>query len=111
MIDTRFKHKFADLIAKYPELDVIFMINTNDINDDYNTNAILASENHTLCNLEDLILYNDQWLNRDDAIEMLSDDVCDEPDFENLDDDEFYEAIENMLDEKYPSKKYIVIYV
>lgn len=53
--------------------------------------------------VHDLTLYGDMWLDEDDYLDKLSDDLCDEPEYQNLSDEEY----EKMIDEKVKNTEFV----
>lgn len=53
----------------------------------------------TSVSIQDLTLYNNYWLDEDDYAEELSDDLCDEPEYEHLSDKEYFEMINRKVKE------------
>lgn len=49
--------------------------------------------------IEELTLYNDRWMDRDDYEEELSNNLCDEEEYKHLSDEEFFKIIEQKVSE------------
>lgn len=59
------------------------------------------------CRVDNLTLYKDMWLDEDDYRYELSDDLCDETEYEDLSDEEY----EKMIDEKVNNTEFIKVIV
>lgn len=120
-----FKQKFAELCQKYPNAEVMFMVASDDMNDDYYTIAIHARENKSRCYVDKLTFYNDEmYLDRDGLRDRLVDYDIDfvmeelgcHPLSHNLSgnelsDEEFEEALEDYIDKNYTFETYIIVNV
>lgn len=60
--------------------------------------------------LEEITIYGDQWLNKDDFEEVLRDDMANDEQYENLSDEEFDNEVAKIVAET-AFVKAIVIYV
>lgn len=60
--------------------------------------------------LEEITMYGDQWLNKDDFEEVLRDDMANDEQYENLSDEEFDNEVAKIVAET-AFVKAIVIYV
>ena len=60
--------------------------------------------------LEEITMYGDQWLNKDDFEEVLGDDMANDKQYENLSDEELDDEIAKIV-AKTAFVKVIVIYV
>ena len=62
------------------------------------------------CDIQELTLYKDYWIPKDEYEEQLRDDLCDEEEYINMTDDEY----DKMIDKKVNETEFvnaIVIYV
>lgn len=107
-----FKQEFAELCKKYPNAEVMFIVSSDDINDDYYTSAINARENKSTCHIDKLTLYNDEmYLNKDDLAEHLIDYDIDSLEFDDLSDEEFEIELQKYINKNYEFKTYIIVNV
>lgn len=98
--------ELRNLILENPELPVLIFCGECSWSGEYSYE--LAEVNGV--EIKELTLYNDYWLERDDYIEELSNDLSDEEEYEELSNEEF----EQMVQEKAAGTEFvkaIVIYV
>lgn len=94
------------LILENPDLPLIIFAGEDAWQGDWPYNQVDA-RNH---GVQELTLYNDCWMDRDEYEEELSDDLCDEEEYKNLSDEEWDEMIKQKVAET-EFYKAIVIYV
>lgn len=95
-----------NLILENPELPLLIFAGEESWCGEWTYNQVDASEGKVVS----LILYNDLWLDEDEYRDRLIDDLCDEDEYKDLSDDEYYK----MIDEKIANSEFcnaIVIYV
>lgn len=98
--------ELRNLILENPELPVLIYCGEESWSGEYSYE--LAEVNGV--EIKELTLYNDYWLERNDYIEELSNDLSDEEEYEELSNEEF----EQMVQEKAAGTEFvkaIVIYV
>lgn len=95
-----------NLILENPELPLIVFVGEDAWTGDYSYNQAYASNGRA----EELTLYGDRWMDRDDYEEELSNDLCDEEEYKNLSDEEWDKMIEQKVAET-EFVKAIVLYV
>lgn len=95
-----------NLILENPELPLIVFVGEDAWTGDWNYNQADASNGR----VEELTLYGDRWMDRDDYEEELSNDLCDEEEYKNLSDEEWDKMIEQKVAET-EFVKAIVLYV
>lgn len=98
--------ELRNLILENPELPVLIYCGEESWSGEYSYE--LAEVNGV--EIKELTLYNDYWLERNDYIEELSNDLSDEEEYEELSNEEF----EQMIQEKVAGTEFvkaIVIYV
>ncbi len=88
-----------NLILENPDLPLIIFCGEEAWGGDWGYTQADVSKGE----IENLILYGDQWLDEDDYREKLSDDLCDEPEYKDLSDEEY----EKMIDEKVAQSKFV----
>ena len=95
------------LIIENPDLPLLFFVGDDVYSDDgYQYSMAYASD----AEIQELTLYSDVWMDKEDYAEKLSDDLCDEEEYKDMTDDE-YDA---MIDQKVKETEFvkaIVIYV
>lgn len=95
-----------NLILENPELPLIVFVGEDAWTGDWSYNQVDASNGR----VEELTLYGDRWMDRDDYEEELSNDLCDEEEYKNLSDEEWDKMIEQKVAET-EFVKAIVFYV
>lgn len=95
-----------NLILENPELPLIVFVGEDAWTGDWSYNQVDASNGR----VEELTLYGDRWMDRDDYEEELSNDLCDEEEYKNLSDKEWDKMIEQKVAET-EFVKAIVLYV
>lgn len=94
------------LILENPDLPLLVFCGEDAWQGEYCYNSVDASRG----DIEELTLYCDMWLDKDDYVEKLSDDLCDEEEYKNLSDEEWDKMIEQKVAET-EFVKAIVIWV
>lgn len=94
------------LILENPDLPLLIFAGEDAWQGDWSYNQVDASSGR----VEELTLYGDRWMDRDDYEEELTDDLCDEEEYNNLSDEEFFKMIEQKVSETEFCRA-IVIYV
>lgn len=77
------------LILDNPELPVIFFVSEDAYTGDYNYNLAYASS----VEIENLTLYNETWLTKEDYEDLLYNDLADEEEFKDLSDEDYEKMI------------------
>lgn len=83
------------LILENPTLPLLFFCGEECYRGEYPYEQAFV----TSVSIQDLTLYNNYWLDEDDYAEELSDDLCDEPEYEHLSDKEYFEMINRKVKE------------
>lgn len=95
------------LIIENPDLPLLFFVGDDAyIDDGYQYSMAYASN----AEIQELTLYSDVWLDKEDYAEKLADDLCDEEEYKDMTDEEYNKIIDDMV-EKTEFVKAIVIYV
>lgn len=94
------------LILENPDLPLLIFAGEDAWRGDWSYNQVDASRGR----VEELTLYGDRWMDRDDYEEELTDDLCDEEEYKNLSDEEYFKMIEQKVAETEFCRA-IVIYV
>lgn len=94
------------LILENPDLPLLIFAGEDAWQGEWCYNQVDASSGR----VEELTLYGDRWMDRDDYEEELADDLCDEEEYKNLSDEEFFKIIEQKVAETEFCRA-IVIYV
>ena len=94
------------LIIENPDLPLLIFCGpeTNSGEFPYESNKDIA------CDIQELTLYKDWWIPKDEYEEQLCDDLCDEEEYKNMTDDEYDAMIDQKVNET-EFVKAIVIYV
>ena len=112
MNNTKFNCSLNDttilrnLILENPELPLLIFCGEEAWNGDWCYNQAYASEGK----IKSLTLYGDTWMDEDDYRDKLSEDLCEDPEYKDLPDEDY----EKMLDKKVAETEFvtaIVIYV
>ena len=113
MNNTKFPVSLKDttelrkLIIENSDLPLLFFCGEEAYYDDGYPYSIANASN---AEIQELTLYNDVWMNKDDYAEKLGDDLCDEEEYKDMTDDEY----DKMIDKKVNETEFvnaIVIYV
>ena len=88
-----------NLILDNPDLPVLIFCGEEAWNGEYGYTQADASQGK----IEELTLYDDLWIDKDDYREKLSDDLCDEEEYKDLSDEEY----DKMLDEKVEETEFV----
>lgn len=95
------------LIKENPDLPLLFFAGEDAYSDEgYQYSMAYASD----ASIQELTLYGDVWMERDDYAEKLSDDLAFEEKYKNMTDDEYDAMIDQKVNET-EFVKAIVIYV
>lgn len=95
-----------ELILNNPKLPVLIFCGEESYTGEYGYNQAYASSGE----IEELTLYNDYWLAKDNYREELTDNLSDEEQYKDLSDEDY----EKMIDQKVAETEFvkaIVIYV
>lgn len=95
-----------NLIVENPELPVLIFCGEEAWSGEYGYTQADASSGE----IKNLTLYGDMWLDKDDYRDQLSDDLCDEEEYQDLSDEEYEKMIKQKVVET-EFVKAIVIYV
>lgn len=98
--------KLRNLILKNPDLPLIIFAGEEAWSGEYGYNQTDASNGK----VEELTLYKERWMNRDEYEEELSEDLADEEEYKNLSDKEYDEMIADKVSNT-EFVKAIVVYV
>lgn len=94
------------LIIENPDLPLIVFCGDDSWHDFYP----YEKANINNCEVKELTLYNDWWLDKEDYAERLSNDLADEEEYKDMTDEE-YDVMINQKIEETEFVKAIVIYV
>lgn len=95
------------LIIDNPDLPLLFFVGDDAyIDDGYQYSMAYASN----AEIQELTLYSDVWMNKDDYTEKLSDDLAFEEEYKDMTDEEYDAMIDQKVNET-EFVKAIVIYV
>lgn len=94
------------LILKNPDLPLLIFCGEDSWHDEYPYEQAEASS----CEVKELTLYNDWWLDKGDYGNKLSDDLCDKKEYRDMSDKEYNNMIKQKISET-EFVKAIVIYV
>ena len=89
--------EFVKIVAENPELPIKVFINGECCEDG---DCWFVGEIYD-CNVTEITEYKDRYYERDDLDwlkEIISDEVCDEPEYVNLTDEEFDKAMEEKVE-------------
>ncbi|MBS6763147.1 MAG: hypothetical protein KH304_06130 [Clostridium sp.] len=95
-----------ELILNNPELPVLIFCGEESYTGDYGYNQADASKGE----IEELILYDDYWMTKDEYGEKLTDEFGDEEEYKDLSNEEFEKMIDKKVEEA-EFVKAIVIWV
>ena len=95
-----------NLILENPDLPVLIFCGEDAWNGEWGYTSAQASSGK----VEELTLYNDQWMDRDDYEEALADNLADEEEYKDLSDDDYEKMIQEKV-EQTEFVKAIVIWV
>ena len=95
-----------NLILENPELPVLIFCGEYAWNGEWGYTSAQASSGK----IEELTLYGDQWMDRDDYEEALSENLADEEEYKNLSDEDYEKMIQEKV-EQTEFVKAIVIWV
>ena len=105
----KFKQDLVKLIIENPNSEILFMVRNDDLYDDWSSTCFEASTNYSCCYIDELVLYDGKWVDKEDLMDYLSNELEDE--YCDLLDDEYFEAIEDKVNKEYEFKRFIVISV
>lgn len=94
------------LILENPDLPLLVFAGEESWQGEYSYNQVDAR----IHGVQELTLYNDYWMDRDEYEEELSNNLCDEEEYKNLSDEEWDKMIKQKVD-KTEFCQAIVIYV
>lgn len=95
-----------NLILENPDLPVLIFCGEDAWNGEWGYTSAQASSGK----VEELTLYSDQWMDRDDYEEALADNLADEEEYKDLSDDDYEKMIQEKV-EQTEFVKAIVIWV
>ena len=84
-----------NLILENPELPVLIFCGEDAWNEEYGYCQAYASSGE----VEELTLYGDKWLDKEDYAEELIDKLCFEEKYVGMDDEEFHKMIDKKVEE------------
>ena len=84
-----------NLILENPDLPLIVFCGEEAWNGEYGYTQATTNRGE----IEELTLYSDRWMDREEYEEELSDDLCDEEEYKNLSDKEWDEMIAQKVAE------------
>ena len=99
--------KLKKLILENPELPILVMVSEDDC--DFYEFSTLALDVRA-CSIEELVLYDNRYVEEDELEDYLRDSLCDLEEYKNLSDEEFDKAVIKHMESNYQTKKYIVIW-
>lgn len=85
--------ELRQLIIDNPGLPLIIFVGEIAWSGDFTYNAA----NKVLCEIEELTLYNDIWMDRDNYADKLYDDLAFDYDYENLSDEKYSKIIDDKV--------------
>ena len=94
------------LIVENPEAPLLIFVGEEANSGEYQYESVPSCSAF----LEEVTMYGDQWLNKDDFEEVLRDDMANDEQYENLSDEEFDNEVAKIVAET-AFVKAIVIYV
>jgi len=84
-----------NLILENSELPVLIFCGEEAYSGEYGYEMAYASKGE----IESLTLYDNQWLDKDTYRDELSNDLCNEPEYKDLSDEEYEEMIDKKVKE------------
>lgn len=98
---------FKQLLTENPDLPLLVFANE----DAYCDIGYPTTQCKTVIpSIEELTLYRDEWMDYDTAREAVENDLCEEDDYKELSDEEFYKLVDKTLNDM-PFIKAVVVYV
>ena len=94
------------LIVENPEAPLLIFVGEEANSGEYQYESVPSGSAF----LEEITMYGDQWLNKDDFEEVLGDDMANDEQYENLSDEELDDEVAKIVAET-AFVKAIVIYV
>lgn len=95
------------LIIENPDLPLLFFVGDDAyIDDGYQYSMAYASD----AEIQELTLYSDVWMDEDDYVEKIRDDLAFEEEYKDMTDEEYDKIVEQKVNET-EFVKAIVIYV
>lgn len=95
------------LIIENPDLPLLFFVGDDaHIDDGYQYSMAYASD----VEIQELTLYSDVWMDKDDYVEKLADNLCDDEEYKDMTDEEYNNMIDDMV-ARTEFVRAIVIYV
>ena len=112
MMQVNNKEELMKLVNKNPKLPLVFMINNDEISEDYNYTVLekfraYKSEIYKFKQWESWNYTDDRY----DVFEYYSNELCNEEEYENLSEKEYDKAIDKYIDENVEHYEAIVIYI
>ena len=98
--------KLRNLIIENPELPLLIFCGDDAYSGEYGYEQAYASDGE----IQELILYNGRWLDKDDYEEELFNDLCEIEDYAHLSDEEYCNTIQRKVSET-EFIKVITIYI
>ena len=98
--------KLKNLILENPDLPLLIFCGEDSWHDEYPYEQADASEGE----IQELTLYDNYWMDRDDYEEKLIDNLCDEEEYKDMSNEEFDKMITQKVEET-EFVKAIVIYI
>ena len=95
-----------NLILENPDLPLIIFCGE----ESWDGNLSYTQADASKGEIQTLTLYEDVWVDEDDYREKLADDLCNEEEYKDLSDEEYYQMIDHKVAET-PFCKAIVIYI
>lgn len=95
-----------NLILENPDLPLLIFCGEDSWNGEWGYTQADCSKGE----IEELTLYNDQWMRKDDFEEALAENLCGEEEYKDMSDEEFDKVIEKRVKEE-QFVKAIVIWV
>ncbi len=101
-------NELKQLIIDNPNLPIKVMVSADNADFyDYYTIALKPKD----FGVEELTLFNDVWLDRDDMEDKARDILADDLNYANLSDEDFDKEVEKYIENNCDFQKHIVIYV
>lgn len=85
--------ELRNMILENPELPLLIFVGEDAWSGEYSYESV--SDVRT--GIQTLTLYDNHWLDEDDYIDKLRDDLCDEPKYKDLSDDEYGKIIDDRV--------------
>ena len=95
------------LIIENPDLPLLIFCGEDSWHDEWPYEQAMVNGKPVI---EELILYGDRWMDKDDYQDRLSDDLCDYEEYKDMSDEDYFKMINKMVADA-EFVKAIVIYV